>query len=138
MKAPLSTRLVFGAAALVGKLHNTIHARSIRITGHHHDLLNIICNRPHGRPLLTISNHTSAVDDPLLWSTLLPVSVLFDGESGRKRWVLGAEELCFHNKWMAAWMRAGRVIPVRRGEGIYQPAMNEAIRLLLWSLVRRP
>lgn len=131
MKAPLSTRLVFSVVGLAGKVHNGLYARSLTISGYHQALLKAIFNRPLGVPLLTISNHTSAVDDPLLWSALLPSSsVFFDNRSSTRRWVLGAEELCYTNWAMSAMMRAGRVIPVRRGQGIYQPAMDQAISLL--------
>jgi len=47
------------------------------------------------RGLLTVSNHISVMDDPILWGTL-PLSYLFNPDNFR--WGLGSYDLCFTNK----------------------------------------
>lgn len=90
-------------------------------------LSHAIRHRPNGVPLLTVSNHTSTMDDPFLWG-ILPLSHLFD--SSRMRWSLGAEEILFRNRLFSAFFGAGQVLPTRRGEGVMQPSVGEALRLM--------
>ncbi|CAG8579508.1 4007_t:CDS:2 [Paraglomus brasilianum] len=76
------------------------------------------------RPILTVANHCSTVDDPLLWGSL-PLSVY---KSLRTiRWTLGAQEICFTNPALSYFFSLGRVVPTVRGAGIHQPAMNYAL-----------
>lgn len=49
-------------------------------------------SRTRDRPLLTISNHLSTIDDPLIWG-MLPFHQLSDASI--VRWTLGADELMF-------------------------------------------
>ncbi|GJN26115.1 hypothetical protein PR202_gb14018 [Eleusine coracana subsp. coracana] len=67
-------------------------------------LLQLVSSRPPGTPLLTISNHMSTVDDPLMW--------------GFKGFQLLMQSL------------EGKCIPITRGAGIYQDYMNEALEVL--------
>ncbi|KAK3141217.1 hypothetical protein QOZ80_4BG0331000 [Eleusine coracana subsp. coracana] len=89
-------------------------------------LLQLVSSRPPGTPLLTISNHMSTVDDPLMWGFKgFPTT---DAKLGR--WVLTAEDICFKNVVMSYMFRLGKCIPITRGAGIYQDYMNEALEVL--------
>lgn len=82
-------------------------------------------------PLLTVSNHISTVDDPLVWGGLLTggeVERLIN--EGQMRWTVGAKELTFTNPFTSWFFGRGQIIPIVRGDGIYQPAMSEAIEIL--------
>ncbi|KAL6132725.1 hypothetical protein ACLB2K_064964 [Fragaria x ananassa] len=90
-----------------------------------HDAL--LC-RPKDRPLLTVSNHVASMDDPLVVAALLPPNVLLDAKN--LRWTLCASDRCFSNPVTSAFFRSVKVLPVSRGEGIYQKGMDIAISKL--------
>ncbi|XP_074560217.1 N-acylphosphatidylethanolamine synthase isoform X1 [Curcuma longa] len=89
-------------------------------------LIRLVKSRPTGVPLLTVSNHMSTLDDPLMWG--------FKGfptmDAKLARWVLAAEDICFKNKLFSYMFRIGKCIPINRGGGIYQEHMNEALEVL--------
>lgn len=90
---------------------------------------NSIWNRRGG--LLTVSNHISTLDDPLIWGALLNTREICSLISlGQMRWTVGAKELTFTNPFTSWFFERGQVIPIVRGDGIFQPAMNEAIQIL--------
>ncbi|KAG2575482.1 N-acylphosphatidylethanolamine synthase-like [Panicum virgatum] len=90
-------------------------------------LLRLVSARPPGTPLLSVSNHMSTVDDPLMWGFKgFPTS---DAKLGR--WVLTAEDICFRNIVMSYVFRLGKCVPITRGGGIYQEHMNEALDVLV-------
>lgn len=80
--------------------------------------------RPAGQPLITVSNHVAAMDDPLLLAALTPLNRA--SQSGAMRWSLCATDRCFKNSFMSAFFRAGQVLPVERGRGMQQPGMKAA------------
>ncbi|EYU25684.1 hypothetical protein ABFS82_11G108700 [Erythranthe guttata] len=86
-------------------------------------LLRHVRHRPPGVPLLTVANHMSTLDDPLMWGFKdFPIT---DPELGR--WVLAAEDICFKNPVLSYFFRIGKCIPITRGGGIYQEHMDEAL-----------
>ncbi|KAI3784394.1 hypothetical protein L1987_43493 [Smallanthus sonchifolius] len=89
-------------------------------------LLNLVRSRPPGVPLITVSNHMSTLDDPVMWG--------FKGfptcNAGLQRWVLAAEDICFKNTVLSYFFRLGKCIPITRGGGIYQEHMTEALERL--------
>ncbi|KAG0264259.1 hypothetical protein BG011_007149 [Mortierella polycephala] len=88
-----------------------------------------ILNDPHRtRPVLTVTNHSSTADDPLLWGAL-PWSCYMT-PTKTIRYALGAQELCYPNKPVGAFFRYGQIVPIIRGNGIYQPAIDKSINLL--------
>ncbi|KAK4123382.1 acyltransferase-like protein [Parathielavia appendiculata] len=84
------------------------------------------------RGLLTVSNHISVLDDPVVWG-ILPLSYAFDPSN--LRWTLGAADICFANKAFSTFFTQGQVLPCHRLKhspfgGLFQPALTQAIRLL--------
>lgn len=90
-----------------------------------HDAL---LHRPKNKPLLTVSNHVASVDDPFIIASLLPPRVLMDAQN--LRWTLCASDRCFKNPVSSAFFQSVKVLPVARGEGIYQKGMDMAIAKL--------
>lgn len=80
--------------------------------------------RDRNRGLLTISNHISTLDDPMLWG-MMPFSTYLD--TSKARWTLGAADILFTNRLIAPLFHHGQVIKTIRGDGIYQPAIDLAI-----------
>ncbi|VVA10122.1 PREDICTED: tafazzin [Prunus dulcis] len=107
------------AKAAVSLLNNT--------TVHNADtLLRLVRSRPPGVPLVTVSNHMSTMDDPLLWGFKgFPIT-----DAKLSRWALAAEDICFKSSMLSYFFRLGKCIPIIRGGGIYQEHMNEALERL--------
>ena len=91
-----------------------------------HYLERALFHRPPGQPLLSFSNHTSTVDDPLVLAAMTPLS------GHPMRHILGAEEVVMGGTFAHQWFftKAGRVLPVRRGAGPFQPGLDAAIHLM--------
>ncbi|KAH7063840.1 hypothetical protein BKA63DRAFT_183557 [Paraphoma chrysanthemicola] len=84
------------------------------------------------RGLITVSNHISVMDDPLIWG-ILPVGYLFNPDN--LRWGLGSYDLCFTNKGLSTFFTLGQTLPTHRTMhsqygGLFQPTITQAIRLL--------
>ena len=123
--------LVHGFCALHLRL-NTLHTDNL------HSLHSLILSRAPHTALLTLSNHTSTFDDPYIVTALLPPSSILS-PLNRHTWC--AEDVCFKREWYGPFFRLGRVFPVRRGGGLYQPGMTEALSYMLeggWMHVRMP
>lgn len=60
----------------------------------------------------------------------MPLSAFAKAHSPRMRWTLGAREVCFSQPSHSLLFRCGKVLPIDRGHGIYQPCMNEIIEEL--------
>ncbi|KAK4839716.1 hypothetical protein QYF36_024309 [Acer negundo] len=89
-------------------------------------LLHLVRSRPPGVPLITVSNHMSTLDDPVMWGFKgFPTS-----DANLARWVLAAEDICFKNSLLSYFFRLGKCIPITRGGGIYQEHMTEALERL--------
>ena len=69
-------------------------------------LLQLIEDREPNRPLLTVCNHTSTADDPLLFG-LLPWRIL--ASANLMRWGLGAHNVCFTKVRWVEFVWNGRV-----------------------------
>lgn len=76
------------------------------------DMLLISCG------VLQVSNHVAAMDDPFVIASLLPPNVMLDARN--LRWTLCATDRCFSNPVLSAFFQCVKVLPVSRGEGIYQ------------------
>ncbi|XP_027352246.1 tafazzin-like [Abrus precatorius] len=87
-----------------------------------------LLHRPKGKSLLTVSNHVASIDDPFVIASLLPPHVLLDAKN--LRWTLCATDRCFKNPVSSAFFRSVKVLPVSRGDGIYQEGMDMALSKL--------
>ncbi|KAI1412927.1 acyltransferase [Hypoxylon sp. FL1857] len=84
------------------------------------------------RGLITVSNHTSVLDDPIMWG-VLPLKYGFNPSN--HRWGLGAHDICYKNKLLGSFFYSGQVLPTHRLQhsshgGLFQPTVSQAIRLL--------
>ncbi|EDO40279.1 predicted protein [Nematostella vectensis] len=84
-------------------------------------------HRPLATPLVTVSNHHSCLDDPMLWG-MMKMRILLDNR--KIRWTLGAKELLFSKPFHSFFFSRGKIIPIMRGEGVYQKGMDFAIEEL--------
>ena len=90
-----------------------------------HDLVRLIQSRPEGVGLLTVSNHTSVLDDPFLLSAIVPLPLALRAD--RMRWGACSQEVCFSRGPLAsAFFGAGKTNPIKRGGGLDQPALRDA------------
>lgn len=96
-------------------------------TQNQHILHDAIGRRKAGVPLITISNHHSCFDEPGTWG-------LFDlrlvCSLKRARWPLTAHDICFTNLFLCWFFMFGKAIPVIRGAGVYQKAVDLCIEKL--------
>ncbi|KAF9376906.1 hypothetical protein CPB97_010524 [Podila verticillata] len=122
----IASTMVIASVAVISKAFMTFGAQ----TSVHNinPFLDILCDPKRTRSILTVTNHTSTADDPLLWGAL-PWKCYWN-PSRTIRYALGAQELCYPNKTIGAFFQCGQVVPIIRGNGIFQPAVNESIRLL--------
>ncbi|XP_036365845.1 uncharacterized protein LOC115220423 isoform X1 [Octopus sinensis] len=84
-------------------------------------LYDAIEKRPVNQGLVTVSNHYSCIDEPVLWG-ILKWRYLIGGRN--IRWTLGADNICFTKYWHSLFFSLGRVVPVCRGEGVYQKSLD--------------
>lgn len=82
-------------------------------------------SRKPGQGVVTVCNHVSAVDDPGAVATLVPMSWLV--QPRKLRWTLCAKDRCFRDPVSGSILSKGKVLPVERGRGIYQPLMDDVI-----------
>ncbi|KAK3027585.1 hypothetical protein RJ639_042261 [Escallonia herrerae] len=89
---------VAAAAAFAKVVVNLLNTTTV----HNGDtLLRLVKSRPPGVPLITVSNHMSTLDDPLMWGFKgFPTS-----DAKLTRWVLAAEDICFKNTVLSYFFR---------------------------------
>jgi monolysocardiolipin acyltransferase len=129
----LSSMAVMGTVATIcrGFLYGL---NRVEVTGLDNLLDTLDRRRIHGRErgLLTVCNHVSVVDDPLMWG-ILPLRYSMD--LANVRWGLGAHDICFKNRITSTFFSLGQVLPTHRlwhssQGGLYQPTMSQALSLL--------
>ena len=82
----------------------------------------------NGRGMLTVSNHTSVLDDPMLQAALVGFRPAWNSEN--HRWGVCKKSICFKTPFHAAFTGAGKVIPVVVGDGLEQPLFKASARKL--------
>ncbi|KAJ2662316.1 Lyso-phosphatidylcholine acyltransferase [Coemansia sp. RSA 1200] len=92
-----------------------------------HKLTDVLEDDARRRPVVTVANHQSTMDDPVIWG-LMPARMKWNPD--RVRWTLGARELLYMNPLMNAFFALGQTVPTVRGDGIYQLAVEIALRRL--------
>lgn len=79
------------------------------------------------RGILTYMNHTSILDDPLVWG-VLPYGQY---KPSKMRWSLGADNICFRSAFRSRFFSLGKVLATKRfGAGPFQGSVDGAIELL--------
>ncbi|WPG98994.1 Hypothetical protein R9X50_00179600 [Acrodontium crateriforme] len=137
-RPPLGERISTAASVgVVGFLCRTFLFALNRTEVHGLDrLLEVVDSREDekGRMkgLITVSNHVSVLDDPLIWG-VLPYS--YHWNPNNIRWGLGSYDICFKNRFTSAFFTYGNTLPTHRSAhskygGLFQPTMTQAIRLL--------
>ncbi|CAA6663440.1 unnamed protein product [Spirodela intermedia] len=103
-------------------MHGLNHIQIYGLEKFHSALL----RRPKGKALLTQS--CCSVDDPFVIASLLPPSVMLDARN--VRWTLCATDRCFRNPTLSTFFSCCKVLPVSRGDGVYQKGMDMALSKL--------
>ncbi|KAH9927625.1 acyltransferase-domain-containing protein [Fomitopsis serialis] len=80
--------------------------------------------RNPGRGVVTICNHISTLDEPVMWGVL---PLRYHLNTRMTRWTLGASDIVLTNPIFSEFFRKGQVIETFRGNGVFQPAINLAI-----------
>ncbi|KAK7101823.1 hypothetical protein V1264_020148 [Littorina saxatilis] len=119
LKWKISSRLVMAAVGACSK----IWIEWLNKTKVHNEktLTEAVESRPAERGLVTISNHSCCIDDPLMWGVLKMSSLL---SNSSMRWTPTAEDICFTKQLHAWFFSMGQCVPVRRGCGVYQKSMD--------------
>lgn len=81
--------------------------------------------------MITVCNHRSMFDDPSVVACLLPFWVNIKPDI--MRWGLCAQEYCYNPKLPAiikAYIGAGKILPIKRGDGIDQKLLLDFTRKL--------
>ncbi|EMD35914.1 hypothetical protein CERSUDRAFT_115825 [Gelatoporia subvermispora B] len=125
----LTSKATVGTIGLVCKAFlNSGYCSSVTVNGLD-NLLNALhsSEREHGRGVITVANHISRLDEPVIWG-ILPWRYYFN--THLTRWTLGASDIMFTNPVFSEFFRQGQVLETFRGKGIYQPAVDNAIKKL--------
>jgi len=85
-------------------------------------------NRPLHVPMVSVFNHNSCFDDPGLMGALLTPAQLRDYKG--MRWSCSGTEVVFLNRWISAYWALGKVVPITRGWGPNQPAIDFLLKRL--------
>lgn len=91
------------------------------------ELLKALDDRPKNVPLITVSNHHSCFDDPGIWGTLRWRHLF---RRSVMRWSLAAHDICFTTPSHSYFFALGKCVPVIRGNGVYQEAIDFCIERL--------
>lgn len=120
----IGSRFVIPAVGLFSKFWMNVVNKSTVYNGNilnetlnrnYHALFSLYQSIPR-RPLITYCNHTSCMDDPLIWGSLMPFNWLLN--SNRLRWTSAAAEICFDSPIYTTFFALGKTFPMIRGEGI--------------------
>ncbi|KAI9502147.1 tafazzin exon 5 and exon 9 deleted variant long form, partial [Coemansia spiralis] len=122
---PLSSAVV-GTTTLVMSLFLKLGFRKV-VVEDLHKLTDVLKDDKRTRPVITVANHQSTMDDPAIWGAM-PARMRWNPDY--TRWTLGARELLYMNPFMNAFFALGQTIPTVRGDGIYQLAVEIGLRKL--------
>jgi monolysocardiolipin acyltransferase len=80
------------------------------------------------RPLVFVSNHVTLLDDGFIGVLVFPPRALF--EYGFIPHHVPEERNFFKGPLLSWFLRRMKCIPIRRGEGVFQPAVDQVIAVL--------
>jgi 1-acyl-sn-glycerol-3-phosphate acyltransferase len=115
----LAVGLIFGF--ILGLL-NKFSVQRVKV------LLDLVFHRARGRPLLTVSNHQSVLDDPGLWAVLLPY---WRFRPEQMRWQICTEDVFFASKYLQPVIGAGNCMPLDRTGSLDQPLFQRFFEKLV-------
>merc|ERR1711862_693866 len=92
-------------------------------------LTNAIDHSPR-QPIVTVCNHTSCLDDPILWGATLDWNHIFKNCMHLMRWSMAASDVCFTKPSHAKFFAVARGVPAVRGDGVYQQGMDFVLKKL--------
>ncbi|XP_035726212.1 tafazzin homolog isoform X1 [Vespa mandarinia] len=121
----IASSITFAAVGIFSKI--IIEWLNKALVYNKHIINRALDERPKNVPLITVSNHHSCFDDPGIWATLDLRHLL---NRRRMRWSLAAHDICFTNVWHSYFFMLGKCIPVIRGNGVYQEAIDFCIEKL--------
>jgi monolysocardiolipin acyltransferase len=94
-----------------------------RVRIHNHKiLLDAVFERDGTRPLITVQNHQSMIDDPALWTAVLPWWRL---PPTMFRWGICTEDMFFAHPVLTYIMQHGNVLPIDRTGSLDQPSFEQ-------------
>lgn len=127
----ISSRMVIGLQVTISRIYFYLTGRfAIRESDEYDQFVNTVINREKGVPLITVSNHRSVADDPLIMSCILPYHLNIQPKY--LRYGLCSQEYCFNPKFpsiVSAYIGLGHVLPIWRGGGINQKLLLDFARL---------
>ena len=90
--------------------------------------------RQRKKGLITVSNHISVLDDPVIWGAL-PLTFAIKHAHQSHRWGFASHDLCFTNTPLSHFFTLGQCLPCHRIKhsphgGLFQSTFTEAVRLL--------
>ncbi|KOC13428.1 tafazzin [Aspergillus flavus AF70] len=131
----MSSATIFGVAALCRSFLYTLSRPEVNGLESFLELLDSRSDpSQRKRGLLTVSNHISVMDDPIMWG-FLPLRYNFGFSNWNRRWGFGSHDICFQGRPLSLFFTMGQVLPTHRLAhspygGVAQPAVTQAIRLL--------
>ncbi|CAE7129082.1 unnamed protein product [Rhizoctonia solani] len=124
----IGSRITIATIALTSKLFLNTACASVKVRGLRHLLAALDEAHRKDRGIITVANHISVVDDPLVWGALPTKHCILNPRN--MRWTLGASDIMFTNPLYRWFFRNGQVIETVRGVGVHQPAVDIAVAKL--------
>ncbi|CAE6471050.1 unnamed protein product [Rhizoctonia solani] len=124
----IGSRLTIAAIALGSKLFLNTACASVKVHGLRHLLTALDEVGRKDRGIITVANHISVIDDPVVWGTLPVRQCIVNPRN--MRWTMGASDIMFTNAFYNWFFRNGQVIETVRGAGVHQPAVDISVAKL--------
>ncbi|GJQ79523.1 putative transferase, partial [Trypoxylus dichotomus] len=122
-RRPLAIRMSYNIDWILPSLRNPTKFWNIAST----ITMAAVDERPKNVPLITVSNHHSCFDDPGLWGSLKLKHLL---NKDKMRWSLAAHDICFTCAQHSYFFAFGKCVPIIRGAGVFQNAVDFCIEQL--------
>jgi len=117
--------IVAGLSRLWLRVVNTLYMKEDE---NYKYLLDAILSREKNVPLLTLSNHSSTLDDPTIFGATMPFTFHF--EPRNVRWSVCEQSICHQTELLSTFFGLGKTLPILRGLGINQKPLLDYSRKL--------